>query len=267
MEPTDLTPLALPTGEDDWLDWLTERAGTGLATAGAEVAALKDAPAGDETVAPRVERHRHRAGRRVRDQLAAERRSTPTPAVMEAAEGFQIEARRFTTDLYLDAEVFARLSSLDGESLEPGARRVLELTPARLPARRRRPGRGDPRAAARAEPPRERAVAAVRPGHPRRPAYDAGAARGPDRAARGLPRRPPGRRGRAGRDRHRLPRHPAVPDPRPRPGAAAPRRAHVPQHRLAGQRRGARRDAARCARRRPACWGTPTGRATTPRSR
>jgi thimet oligopeptidase len=50
----------------------------------------------------------------------------PDAAVMEAAESFEIEAREFSTDLYLDADVFARLSSLDPTVLDAGAARVLE---------------------------------------------------------------------------------------------------------------------------------------------
>ena len=191
----------------------------------------------------------------------------PDAAVMEAAEGFQIEARTFCTDLHLDADVFAQLSSLDAAPLEAGARRVLERRPARLPALRGRPRRGDPGAGARAQPSRERAVPDVLARHPRRAAYDAGAGRP---RSTGLPEdyvaEHPAVDGH-GRDQHRVPRHAAVPDPRPRPRAAPPR-SRTPSSTSAGRRTTpCSPSCSRCARRRPPCSGTPTGRATTPRSR
>ncbi len=126
MEPMDLQPLELPTGDDAWLGWVTERAQTGLAAAGAEVAALKAAPAGDETILHVW----NDVGIALGEVFALTSLMSvvhPDADVMQAAEGLQIEARRFNTDLHLDADAFAQLSSLDAESLEPGARRVLEL--------------------------------------------------------------------------------------------------------------------------------------------
>ncbi len=126
MEPTDLQPLALPTRDDHWLEWVTERAEHGLAAAGAEVAALKTAPPGDPTIL-----HVWNDAQIALGGVAALSSLIsvvhPDAAVMEAAEGFEIGARRFSTDLHLDADVHHQLSSLDAESLEPGARRVLEL--------------------------------------------------------------------------------------------------------------------------------------------
>jgi thimet oligopeptidase len=125
MESPDLHPLELPTRDEDWLGWVTERARRGLSTAGAEVAALKDAPAGDETILQLWNDAQIALG----DVFAVSSLMSvvhPDGAVMEAAEGFQIDARTFSTDLHLDADVFARLSSLEELPLEPGARRVLD---------------------------------------------------------------------------------------------------------------------------------------------
>ena len=71
------------------------------------------------------------------------------------------------------------------------------------------------------EHPRRRAVRVARPGLARR-------------AAAGLPRRAPARRGRQGRGHHRVPRLRALHDLRPRPAARAALAARVPQPGLAG---------------------------------
>ena len=125
MEPTDLQPLVLPTRDGEWLDWVDERARTGLATAGGGIAALKDAPAGDGAVL-QLWNDARIALDGVFSLSSLMSVVHPDGAVIEAAEGFHIEARSFSTDLYLDAEVFAQLSSLDPAALESGARRVLE---------------------------------------------------------------------------------------------------------------------------------------------
>ena len=152
----------------------------------------------------------------------------PDAAVMEAAEGFQIEARTFSTDLHLDADVFAQLSSLDAATARGGRRAGARATPcATSGASGVDRDEDDPRAAARAQPPRERAVPDVLARHPRRAAYDAGAGGRARRPARGLRRRAPRRRRRAGRDQHRVPRHAAVPDPRAATPSSARRVAHA----------------------------------------
>jgi len=125
MESTDLQPLELPTRDDDWLDWVNERARERLSTAGAVIAALKLSPAGDEALLQLW----NDARMALADVFALSSLLSvvhPDAAVLEAAEGFQIEARQFSTDLHLDAEVFDRLASLADAPLETGARRVLE---------------------------------------------------------------------------------------------------------------------------------------------
>ena len=126
MDPsTELQPVALPAEGGDWLQWVKDRASTGLSDAGNDVSALKSAPAGDGVVL--------QVWNDVQISLAGVSALSslmgvvhPDPDVMEAAESFEIEARRFRTDLYLDAAVFAQLSSLDASVLDEGAARVLE---------------------------------------------------------------------------------------------------------------------------------------------
>jgi thimet oligopeptidase len=126
MDPSpELQPLTLPAEDDAWLAWVNERATRGLSDAGSDVAALRSAPAGDGVVL--------QVWNDVQISLSGVFALSslmsvvhPDAAVIEAAEAFEIEARRFSTDLYLDAEVFDRLSSLDASVLDRGAARVLE---------------------------------------------------------------------------------------------------------------------------------------------
>ncbi len=126
MDPSiDLEPLTLPAAAGDWLKWVNERASTGLRDAGSDVAALKSAPAGDSTIL-QVWNDSQVALSGVLAQCALLSVVHPDAEVMKAAESFEIEARNFRTDLYLDAEVFGQLSSLDAGVLEEGAARMLE---------------------------------------------------------------------------------------------------------------------------------------------
>ncbi|MEO7351279.1 MAG: M3 family metallopeptidase [Marmoricola sp.] len=126
MDPSsDLEPLTLPAEDGAWLEWVTERASTGLSDAGNDVLALKSAPAGDGVVL-QVWNDVHISLSGVLALSSLMGVVHPDAQVMEAAEAFEIEARRFSTDLYLDAEVFAQLSSLNPAVLDEGAARVLE---------------------------------------------------------------------------------------------------------------------------------------------
>ena len=107
---------------------------------------------------------------------------------------------------------------------------------ARLPPRRRRPLGGGPRPPAGARAAVHRAGPGVLPEHPRRRPQRAGAARAAGRAARGLPRGAPGRRGRAGHADHRVPGPAAGPHVRDRPVGAAGAHHGAPAHRVAGER-------------------------------
>ncbi len=125
MPQTHPEPLRLPTEDAAWLEWLRSRTSTGLQDAGAIVGAIKDAPEGDGAVLQLWNDLSIALGNvlAVSSLLSSVH---PDPAVVEAAEAAQIEARRFSTDLHLDAELFARLASLDAGALDDGARRVLE---------------------------------------------------------------------------------------------------------------------------------------------
>jgi thimet oligopeptidase len=126
MDPsTELEPLTLPAEDGDWLEWVTQRAENGLSDAGNDVSALKSAPAGDGAIL-QVWNDIQIALSGVFALSSLLSVVHPDAAVMEAAESFEIEARRFSTDLYLDAKVFEQLSSLEDTPLGEGAGRVLE---------------------------------------------------------------------------------------------------------------------------------------------
>ena len=50
----------------------------------------------------------------------------PDPAVIGLAEQIELEVQAFRTDLFLDADVFALLGSVDGQPLDVGAQRMLD---------------------------------------------------------------------------------------------------------------------------------------------
>jgi thimet oligopeptidase len=122
---TELEPIALPAEGGGWLGWVTERSTSGLSSAGSDVCALKSAPAGDGAIL-QVWNDVQIALSGVFSLSSLLSAVHPDAAVMEAAESFEIEARRFSTDLYLDAGVFAQLSSLRQAPLGGHAERVLE---------------------------------------------------------------------------------------------------------------------------------------------
>src|SRR5690348_4315165 len=121
---TTLSPLALPTRDEDWADWLDERGRGSLRTAGDQVAALKAAPAGDEAV---LQLWNDASISLANASAITSLLSSvhPDAAVIELAEEIEVEVRRFANDLLLDRAVFDQLSSLSDNTLEPGARRVL----------------------------------------------------------------------------------------------------------------------------------------------
>ena len=60
----------------------------------------------------------------------------PDPAVIELAEAIEVEARRFSSDLYLDREVYGRLTSVRPEAARLRRRPHARRCAARVPARR-----------------------------------------------------------------------------------------------------------------------------------
>ncbi|MEP6814400.1 MAG: M3 family metallopeptidase, partial [Marmoricola sp.] len=127
-----LEPLELPgSGPDpanaDWRSWLDERARGQLRLAGDEIATLKTAPPGGGAILQLW----NDAGIALGNSFAVVSLLSsvhPDPAVVEQAEAIEVEARSFSTDLYLDADVFAQLSSIDAQRLDDGAARMLAKT-------------------------------------------------------------------------------------------------------------------------------------------
>ena len=125
MDPSSrLEPVSLPAEDAAWLGWFEERASRGLSDAGNDVSALKSAKSGDEAIL-QVWNDVQIALSGVSALSSLMSVVHPDAAVMEAAESFEIEARRFVTDLHLDAEVYAQLSSLESLALGADAARVL----------------------------------------------------------------------------------------------------------------------------------------------
>ncbi|HET7350631.1 MAG TPA: M3 family metallopeptidase [Marmoricola sp.] len=119
--------LEMPTDEGAWQEWVTGRARDGLRDAGAGAEALRAATDGDTAILQLW----NDVQLALSDVLALTSVMTqvhPDPAVVDAAESLEIEARELATDLHLDAAVFDRLRSLDAAELDAAASRVLQLT-------------------------------------------------------------------------------------------------------------------------------------------
>src|SRR5690349_14959382 len=116
-------PLSLPA--DDWKDWLEDRARGQLRRAGDEIAALKDAAPKDEVIL-QVWNDAAFAIRNAAAACSLLSAVHPDPEVIGLAEQIELEVQAFRTDLFLDADVFARLGSVDGQPLDPGAQRMLD---------------------------------------------------------------------------------------------------------------------------------------------
>jgi hypothetical protein len=109
-------PLSLPV--DDWKGWLEERARGQLRHAGDAIAALKDAAPADEVILQVW----NDAGIALDDAAAVCSLLSvvhPDPAVIGLAEQIELEVQAFRTDLFLDADVFALLDSVDPALLDP----------------------------------------------------------------------------------------------------------------------------------------------------
>ncbi len=119
----DLVPLTLPA--DDWRGWLDARGAGELQTARERVAELVRAPRGDAGILHLW----NDASIALRNAAAVASLLSsvhPDAAVIERAEALTLEVRRYSTDLYLDPQVYAALESVPADSLDPGARRLLE---------------------------------------------------------------------------------------------------------------------------------------------
>src|SRR5690242_7532203 len=122
---TALSPLALPTRDEDWAGWLDERGRGSLRSAGDQIAALKVADGGDTAI---LQLWNDASISLANASAITSLLSSvhPDAAVIELAEAIEVEVRRFTSDLLLDRAVFDQLSSLAQEHLDAGARRVLQ---------------------------------------------------------------------------------------------------------------------------------------------
>ena len=121
---TALEPIALPTTAAGWTDWLEERGRGSMRTAADQIAALKTAHPGDTAILQVW----NDAAVAVANAFAATSLMSsvhPDPRMIELAEEIEVEARRFTSDVYLDRAVYAQLSSIRQDPLDAGARRVL----------------------------------------------------------------------------------------------------------------------------------------------
>ncbi|GAB3261888.1 M3 family metallopeptidase [Alteromonas gracilis] len=118
-------PLTLPTDAAAWGPWLEERARGGLRTAADHVGALKAAPEGDVSALHLW----NDAGIALSDVFSVCSLMSavhPDAAVMELAEQLEVEATRFSTDLYLDAGIHDRLAAVRLDERDADAARVLE---------------------------------------------------------------------------------------------------------------------------------------------
>ena len=120
-----MSALELPA--TNWKAWLDERARGQLRLAGDEIAALKTAGPGDGAI---LQLWNDAAIAQVNASAVVSLLSSvhPDPDVVELAEQIEIETQAFSTDLHLDATVFAQLGSVDAERLDEGAARMLRRT-------------------------------------------------------------------------------------------------------------------------------------------
>jgi thimet oligopeptidase len=119
-----LVTLPLPERDTDWAEWLRSRGRDQLRLTADQIASLKTAPPGDTAILQLW----NDAGIGLANAFAVASLFSevhPAAEVIELAEALEVEANSFRTDLMLDTDVFAQLSSLDQAALDDGARRVL----------------------------------------------------------------------------------------------------------------------------------------------
>lgn len=121
---SDLAPLDLPTTPGAWSTWLEDRGRGSLRDAADEIAALKTATPGDTAILQLW----NDACIALANAFAVTSLMSsvhPDADLVELAEAIEVEARRFSSDLHLDREVFEQLGSVRQDPLDPGARRML----------------------------------------------------------------------------------------------------------------------------------------------
>jgi thimet oligopeptidase len=122
---SDLAPISLPATPDAWAAWLDERGHGSLRTAADQITALKVADPGD----PAILQLWNDASIALANAFAVTSLMAsvhPDPAVIELAEAIEVDARRFSSDLFLDRAVRELLASVRDAPLDGGARRMLD---------------------------------------------------------------------------------------------------------------------------------------------
>jgi thimet oligopeptidase len=122
---SDLAPISLPATPDAWAAWLDERGHGSLRTAADQITALKVADPGD----PAILQLWNDASIALANAVAVTSLMAsvhPDPAVIELAEAIEVDARRFSSDLFLDRAVRELLASVRDAPLDGGARRMLD---------------------------------------------------------------------------------------------------------------------------------------------
>jgi thimet oligopeptidase len=121
---SDLAPISLPATPDAWAPWLEERGRGSLRTAADEIAALKVATPGDTAIL-QVWNDASIALANAFAVTSLMSSVHPDPALIELAEAIEVDARRFSSDLFLDRAVHDQLASIRDEPLDDGASRML----------------------------------------------------------------------------------------------------------------------------------------------
>jgi thimet oligopeptidase len=122
---SDLAPISLPATPDAWAAWLDERGHGSLRTAADQITALKVADPGD----PAILQLWNDASIALANAFAVTSLMASVhsdPAVIELAEAIEVDARRFSSDLFLDRAVRELLASVRDAPLDGGARRMLD---------------------------------------------------------------------------------------------------------------------------------------------
>lgn len=119
-----LEALVLPATPEDWGPWLDERGRGSLQAAARQIEELTRTPDGDVAILERW----NDAGIALANAFAVTGLLSsvhPDADLVEQAEGIEVEARRYLSDLHLDRAVFDRLNSVPADELDDGGRRVL----------------------------------------------------------------------------------------------------------------------------------------------
>jgi thimet oligopeptidase len=127
--PAPLTPLALPTDDAGWHDWLVARCDDQLEQARALTAELRSA--GSDAGAGAVLHLWNRVSTALSNASAAASVMSnvlPQESLRSQAEAAMQEAQKLATDLTLDADLHAIFAGLDADGLDPEASRVLDHT-------------------------------------------------------------------------------------------------------------------------------------------